>query len=243
MHGCCWFYLFTDVLICSDRSSRLLKAEEYSHVVFTSVQNGKSALCSKPHGATQFCRQGLHHKEGSKDTGKHPWRKGMTYDCPGCARPFTPHRPQLKPRKLKRFHVIQVKTSQLPATTTALKYSLVFHLGNKTNPMPIILSKETSFAFKTGAYGKWARQGQGSFLYASFPAAHVPAPMVLTALAEDIVKSPGVCALTVLLTFLTYMTLSILHRDPGKVTRLSRSLHRKIPRYLASLFSWFSSCL
>lgn len=125
MHGCCWFYLFTDVLICSDRSSRLLKAEEYSHVVFTSVQNGKSALCSKPHGATQFCRQGLHHKEGSKDTGKHPWRKGMTYDCPGCACPFTPHRPQLKPRKLKRFHVIQVKTSQLPC----YYYCFIIFLG------------------------------------------------------------------------------------------------------------------
>lgn len=104
MHGCCcWFYLFTDVLICSDHSSRLLKAEEYSRVVFTSVPNGKSALCSKPHGATQFCSQGLHHNEGSKDTGKHPWRKWMTYDCPRCARPFPQHRPQLKPQEAHMF--------------------------------------------------------------------------------------------------------------------------------------------
>lgn len=60
--------------------------------------------------------------------------------------------------------------------------------------------------------------------------------MVLTALADDIVKSPGVCALTVLLTFLTYMTLSILHRDPGRLQGYLEAFTGKYPIIL-HLFS------
>lgn len=50
------FNLLTDALVCCAHSSGLLKVEAWLHpwVLFTPVQNGTSALHSKPPRATQF---------------------------------------------------------------------------------------------------------------------------------------------------------------------------------------------
>lgn len=142
----------------------------------------------------------------------------MTYDCPRCARPFPQHRPQLKPQEAHMFpcHLGQNTSASLlllflyniPRCFTWETRQIPcqsFCLGRRVLLLRLVLMESERDRSK-------ARSPKPFF----FPVAHVSTPMVLTALAEDIAKSPGVCVLTVLLTFLTYMTLGILHRDPGR---------------------------